>query len=256
MLVPNFIRAHYDELNQCYITLLEIGGSHAHRLKPLIDHLGLLTLIITDLDTLDKTGGVSVQPAKGAGQKTNNVTLKTWVPKLDDVDELMRADGTTKTLHEDEDPLFAVRAAYQIPLCLTFPGIVEPEVAYPYTFEDALAFENLRIFAKMDGTGLVGKFRDAIANGGGAIAIGERMYRALKNGKKAEFALDVMEVENFDAIAVPRYIAEGLEWLLAQLKKKQVEVLPLIKEAPPEAMVGANPPTEEYVVIGTEEAKA
>lgn len=32
MLVPNFIRAHYDELNQCYITLLEIGGSHAHRL--------------------------------------------------------------------------------------------------------------------------------------------------------------------------------------------------------------------------------
>jgi hypothetical protein len=82
------------------------------------------------------------------------------------------------------------------------------------------------------------------------------MYRALKNGKKAEFALDVMEVENFDAIAVPRYIAEGLEWLLAQLKKKQVEVLPLIKEAPPEAMVGANPPTEEYVVIGTEEAKA
>ena len=40
MLVPNFICAHYDELNQCYITLLEIGGSHAHRLKPLIDHPG------------------------------------------------------------------------------------------------------------------------------------------------------------------------------------------------------------------------
>lgn len=32
MLVPNVIRAHYDELNQCYITLVEIGGSHAHRL--------------------------------------------------------------------------------------------------------------------------------------------------------------------------------------------------------------------------------
>jgi hypothetical protein len=58
-------------------TLLEIGGSHAHRLKPLIDHLGLLTLIITDLDTLDRPGGASVQPSKGAGQKTNNATLKT-----------------------------------------------------------------------------------------------------------------------------------------------------------------------------------
>ncbi|SCX31845.1 AAA family ATPase [Agrobacterium rosae] len=230
MLVPNFIRAHYDELNQCYITLLEIGGSHAHRLKPLIDHLGLLTLIITDLDTLAETGGASVQPAKGAGQKTNNATLKTWVPRLDDVDDLMRADCGVKTLREDSDPLFAVRAAYQIPLGVTSPGIVGPEVAYPYTFEDALVFENLSFFSEFAGTGLVRKFRDAITDGGGAAAIGERMYLALKSGKKAEFALDVMEVENFDDIIVPSYIAEGLEWLLAQLKKKQVEILPQIKE--------------------------
>ena len=230
MLVPNFIRAHYDELKQCYITLLEIGGSHAHRLKPLIDHLGLLTLIITDLDTLAETGGASVQPAKGAGQKTNNATLKTWVPRLDDVDDLMRADCGAKTLREDSDPLFAVRAAYQIPLGVTSPGIVGPEVAYPYTFEDALVFENLSFFSEFEGTGLVRKFRDAITDGGGAAAIGERMYLALKNGKKAEFALDVMEVENFDDIIVPRYIAEGLEWLLAQLKKKQVEILPQVKE--------------------------
>ncbi len=205
----------------------------------------MLTLIITDLDTLDKTGGASVQPAKGAGQKTNNATLKTWVPKLDDVDELMRADGATKTLHEDDDPLFAVRAAYQIPMGLTSPGIIGPEVAYPYTFEDALAFDNLSFFAELDGTGLVRKFRDAIADGGGAAAIGGKMYLALKNGKKAEFALDVMEVENFDTIVVPHYIAEGLEWLLAQLKKKQVEILPLAKEVPPEEEVEANPPVGE-----------
>ncbi len=238
MLVPNFIRAHYDELNQCYITLLEIGGSHAHRLKPLIDHLGLLTLIITDLDTLAETGGASVQPAKGAGQKTNNATLKTWVPGFDDVDQLMSADGAAKTLREDADPLFAVRAAFQMPIGVTTTGVVGPEVAYPYTFEDALAFENLGIFSALAGTGLVRKFRDAITAGGGAAAVGEQMYLALKNGKKAEFALDVLEVEKFDEIVVPRYIAEGLEWLLSQLKKKQVEILPQIKEEPPE-------PTEE-----------
>jgi predicted ATP-dependent endonuclease of OLD family len=254
MLVPNFIRAHYDELNQCYITLLEIGGSHAHRLKPLIDHLGLLTLIITDLDTLDGTAGASVQPAKGAGQKTNNATLKSWVPKLDDVDELMRANGGAKTLHEDDDPLFAVRAAYQIPLGLTSPGIVGPEVAYPYTFEDALAFENLSFFAKLDGTGLIRKFRDAIVDGGGTAVIGAKMYRALKNSKKAEFALDVMEVENFDQIVVPRYIAEGLEWLLTQLKKKQLEILPLVNEAPPHEGSDVNSPIEEHIVAEVEGA--
>lgn len=256
MLVPNFIRAHYDELNQCYITLLEIGGSHAHRLKPLIDHLGLLTLIITDLDTLDRTGGASVQPSKGAGQKTNNATLKTWVPRLDDVDELMRADGAEKTLHEDDDPLFAVRVAYQIPLGVTSPGIMGPEVAYPYTFEDALAFENLTLFSELFGTGLIRKFRDAIEAGGGAAAIGEKMYLALKNGKKAEFALDVMEVENFDTIVVPRYIAEGLEWLLAQLKKKQMEVLPLAKESPPQEEIELAPSVEKQVVTKVEGADA
>ena len=136
--------------------------------------------------------------------------------------------------------------------------VILDELGYlnPYTFEDALAFDNLSFFVELDGTGLIRKFRDAIADGGGATAIGGKMYLALKNGKKAEFALDVMEVENFDTIVVPRYIAEGLEWLLAQLKKKQVEILPLVKEAPPEEEVEANPPVEEHVVVEIEGADA
>jgi predicted ATP-dependent endonuclease of OLD family len=226
MLVPNFIRAHYDKLNQCYITLLEIGGSHAHRLKPLVDHLGLLTLIITDLDTLDAADGASVQPSKGAGQKSNNATLRTWVPGFDDVDALMDAEAKAKTLRVDGDPLFAVRAAYQTPLSVKGPGVEESETAYPYTFEDALVFENLALFSALEGTGLVRKFRNAITTGGSVTAIGKRMYDALKSGKKAEFALEVLEIESFDDIVVPSYIAEGLQWLLNELKKKQVEILP------------------------------
>lgn len=235
MLVPNFIRAHYDELNQCYITLLEIGGSHAHRLRPLIEHLGLLTLVVTDLDTLTETGGASAQPAKGTGQKTNNATLKTWIPAMDDVDALIDADDKAKTRRFDGDPLFAVRVAYQVPVEVTPPGAVGPETAFPYTFEDALAFENIAFFAVLDGTGLVRKFREAIKAGGGGATIGGRMYQALKEGKKAEFALDVLEAEGFDDLAVPRYIAEGLAWLLAQLKKKQAEILPEIELVEPNA---------------------
>jgi predicted ATP-dependent endonuclease of OLD family len=226
ILIPNFIREHFGDLNQCYITLLEIGGSHAHRLKPLIEHLGLLTLIITDLDTLDSTSGASVQPAKGSNQKTNNTTLKTWVPRIIDVDALMDADTTAKTLLVDGDPLFKVRVAYQTPLAVKVPGADKSEIAYPYTFEDALAFENLTLFSTLGGAGLAGKFCDAIKAGGGVTAIGKRMYDALKKGKKAEFALDVLEVEQFDRIVIPGYIAEGLKWLLSQLKKKQAEILP------------------------------
>ncbi|SMR76651.1 MULTISPECIES: AAA family ATPase [Stenotrophomonas] len=235
MLIPNFIRVHYDELNQCYVTLLEIGGSHAHKLRPLIEHLGLLTLVITDLDTLTGTGGNSVQPAKGTGQKTNNATLKTWIPAMDDADALIDADDDVKTRHFEGDLLFAVRVAYQMPVEVAPPGAADPDTAVPYTFEDALAFENIAFFAAFEGTGLVRKFREAIKAGGGAAAIGSRMYQALKDGKKAEFALDLLEDPGFDGLVVPRYIAEGLEWLLAQLKKKQAEILPEIKLSEPNA---------------------
>ena len=227
MLLPNFIREHYGELNQCYITLLEIGGSHAHRLKPLIDHLGLLTLIVTDLDALNGSNGASAPPARGAGQKTGNATLKTWLPGLENVDEMLNALPGNKVLQADGDPLFAVRVAYQFAVQVMPPGSTVLETAYPYTFEDALVFENLALFSTLQGTGLVRKFSEAISSGGGASAIGHRMFDALRNGKKAEFALDVLEMENFKTVAVPRYIAEGLQWLLEQLRRKRVEILPL-----------------------------
>jgi predicted ATP-dependent endonuclease of OLD family len=235
MLIPNFIRAHYGELNQCYVTLLEIGGSHAHRLRPLIEHLGLLTLVVTDLDTLTGTGGASVQPAKGTGQVTNNATLKTWIPAMEDVDALLDADEEAKIQRFEGDPLFAVRVAYQVPVQVPPQGAAGHETAFPYTFEDALAFENIEFFGALGGTGLARKFKEAIQANGGAAAIGGRMYQALKEGKKAEFALDVLEAEGFDNLIVPRYIAEGLEWLLAQLRKKQAEILPEIELVEPKA---------------------
>ncbi|WP_226858514.1 hypothetical protein [Diaphorobacter aerolatus] len=126
---------------------------------------------------------------------------------------------------DTSDTLFAVRAVYQIPVEVTMPGAAAKETAYPYTFEDALVFENVDFFAAFAGPGLSAKFRKAIAKGGGVTAIGASMYTALNNGKKAEFALDVLMADNFNDLKVPRYIAEGLEWLLEQMKKKQVEIL-------------------------------
>jgi len=225
MLLPNLIRNNYERLNQSYVTLLEIGGSHAHRLKPLIDCLGLLTLIITDLDSVDATGS-SVQPQKGADQTTNNDTLKTWVPKLPNVDALMDADEKAKISENSDDQLFAVRAAYQTPVQVQLFGALKTETAQPYTFEDALALENIEFFAKLEGGGLVRKFREAILKGGDTRTVGKDMFDALRNGKKAEFALEVIDAKDFDKIKVPSYIAEGLEWLQSRLEKKQVDILP------------------------------
>jgi len=43
ILVPYFVRSNpeFRELSESYITWLEIGGSHAHRLRDLIESLGL-----------------------------------------------------------------------------------------------------------------------------------------------------------------------------------------------------------------------
>jgi len=82
ILVPHFVRARqeFEFLRRCCVTWLEIGGSHAHRLKSLIEHLGLNTLIITDIDAKDAAGR-SVPPSRGGGLQARNETLKTWVPK-------------------------------------------------------------------------------------------------------------------------------------------------------------------------------
>ncbi|MGC7556513.1 ATP-dependent endonuclease, partial [Pandoraea pneumonica] len=96
-----------------------------------------------DLDSVTATGGSSVQPTLGADQKTNNATLKKWVPALNDVDALIDATPEAKTITDSGDPMFAVRVAYQIPVEVTMPGANAKEIAYPYTFEDALVFENV-----------------------------------------------------------------------------------------------------------------
>lgn len=224
MLVPNFIRLHYEDLNQCYISLLEIGGSHAHRLRPLLQELCLTTLIVTDLDSLDSGTSKSVQPAPNSAQITNNTTLKDWIPQLSDIDALWSATTDKKIV--EHDPLFQVRVAYQTPIKALVPSTKKEEDAFPYTFEDALAFENLEFFSQLGGSGLVKKFREAIQHEKSMDAIGQKLYEALKEGKKAEFALDVLDAENFASLTVPLYIAQGLEWLQEHLRKKQAEILP------------------------------
>lgn len=219
MLVPHFIRNKYKFLNQCYISLLEIGGSHAHRLRPLIEELGLLTLIITDLDAGSETTGAAEPPAYGMKQVTNNTTLKKWVPALSTIDELLAAEDFSKIL--DKDPLFAVRAAYQIAVKARLPGKKERQEALPNTFEDALVLENLGLFSQLDGKGLVRKFRDAISNSPDIATLGARILEDLKAGSKAEFALDVLGLETFESLKVPSYIDEGLNWLENRLRKRK-----------------------------------
>lgn len=228
MLVPNFIRGRFEFLTQCYITILEINGSHAHRLRKLIEKLGLLTLVVTDLDAGQPNDGKNpaAQPKRKSGQKTNNSSLKTWAPKLDDVDDLYAASPEKKILSGDQ--LFAVRVAYQTPVQILKDDGTTTEEALPSTFEDALVFENIPFFQALQKHGLVRKFGDTVIKTKGAEAIGKELFDALRVGDKAEFSLDVIASADFENLKCPAYIGEGLTWLEERLKAKQVEVLPAL----------------------------
>jgi predicted ATP-dependent endonuclease of OLD family len=223
ILVPQFVRNGFPQLTQCYLTLLEIGGSHAHRLRPLIEYLGIPTLVITDLDAAVSPAGAAVCPARGKGQVTRNATLKQWLPKMNLLDELFDATNDEKTLKYDD--FFSLRVAYQCPLQVKLNNESASMEAFPNTFEDALTYNNLKVFREMDGAGETKKMRDAIAKSETVEALGKSMFSILEKLKKAEFALDLLELDQEPwPIAPPSYIREGLTWLQEQLQKKQQEL--------------------------------
>lgn len=219
MLIPHFIKNHHEVLDSCYITILEIGGSHAHRLKPLIEKLGLATLIITDIDaqeidsikTIDAANPKykKVKPRKGVNQITNNDTLKNWNPKLIKLDELLDLDKSKKVLLDNP-----IRVAYQMEIDFSGTKI------YPYTFEDALVLENIEKFKSITATsGLLKKMAQA-AMEDDVNNSAQKAYEAINSvgAKKAEFALDVLYFEDPEKLYVPTYIKEGLDWLENVLK--------------------------------------
>ena len=207
MLVPHFIRNHYPELERSYISLLEIGGSHAHTLRPLIQALGIPTLVVTDLDSIkaDTTG--KARPAVGQNLRTGNDTLKNWAPRKTALDEVLAATSQEKIADEG-----LVRVAYP---CLTkVQYLSEQEDALPYTFEDALVLENLTMFKAMtDSKGLIKKMTNAVDNATLDEAC-QAMFDALdKNAKKAEMALELLYTTEPNLLKPPAYIKEGLDWL-------------------------------------------
>jgi predicted ATP-dependent endonuclease of OLD family len=219
ILVPHFVREcdQYAYLRRCYITWLEIGGSHAHRLRPLLERLGLNTLIITDLDAKDTTRA-AVRPVRGTSLTTRNETLKTWVPAAKDLDTLL--DKRPEEIVLDDPSGYGIRVAYQQPIAAKFKTEEEKE-ALANTFEDALVYENLALFQKMEGTGLMGRIHKSLNEATDLDDLAERMLDDLKNGDKAEFTMDLLDSDEIDNMKVPAYIDSGLLWLAAQLKRKE-----------------------------------
>jgi predicted ATP-dependent endonuclease of OLD family len=222
MLIPHFIRAKFSKLDQSYISLLEIGGAHAHRLRPLLETLGLLTLIITDLDSVQPTKTSKAFPERGKKYRTGNTTLKEWVPNRESLDDLLDLPNDAK---ETADHL--ARVAYQCPITLKYKEEEAEKEAIPYTFEDSLALSNMALFRGYDDPiGLLKKLKTALEKDTLEEAR-KTMFESLEKGSKAEMALELLYLTKPNDIEPPVYIAEGLKWLEDSLDARTCDTIPI-----------------------------
>jgi predicted ATP-dependent endonuclease of OLD family len=224
ILLPHFVEQidAFEYLRSCYITWLEVGGSHAHRFKSLVEALGLTTLIVTDLDAKNPKTNMVVTPVLGKGLEARNETLRTWAPKQTAVDALMKLNEKDKALVYPNG--YAVRAAYQTEAKLKI-GTTDVNV-HANTFEDALFYRNFDFFKGRKATGLAGKFQKIAEDTKDAVGLAEKVALAIGDGDKAEFALDLLFSDDVEKLSVPAYIEHGLLWLKEQLERKEADLAP------------------------------
>ncbi len=211
LLVPEFISNSFPDLSKRYISMLEVNGAHTHKYRALVEKLGITTLVLTDLDSVDDNGK-SCFPQRNSDQKSNNDTLKIWHPQKEMLDELVDLPKTEHMTTSEGAPLYV---AFQKPT-----QISEKEVL-SRTFEDALILANFdqEYFQEKS------KLETAkSAHEDGSESLSESLYKYVQGLKKGDFAFDCLfhladkESNSFNP---PEYMSDGFKWLTAQLSPKE-----------------------------------
>jgi predicted ATP-dependent endonuclease of OLD family len=220
MFLPRFILDHFPHIRSSYVEYLEIGGAHAHRLRPLLEMLAIPTLVITDVDAVELLPSVTTNnkvikrwksaipdPSPARAQKTSNETLKTWLSRGESITELMALGP-----HEKVATGGVTRFAFQTGIAL--PGKVG---AYPRTFEDSLILTNRDLFAdstwKGAGEPFAAQVRQARTTNDFS-SLEPSLYELLGKANKGDLAADILwSLPEGAELMPPAYIREGLEWL-------------------------------------------
>ena len=190
LLLPEIIRK-YDEgtgvtiskLGSQYISIMEVGGAHAHLFFNLLDFLNLRTLVITDLDTVDANNNRKKCKVSD-GTHSSNACINNWFTSNGETNptkEMLIGKNKNDKITGNR------RLAFQIPH-------VE-EDACGRSFEDAFMLANPN---KFEIIGATHSEREE-----------ETWVKATKVNK-TEFAMKY-GISDTDW-TTPRYIEEGLRW--------------------------------------------
>lgn len=226
------------KLGSQYITIMEVGGAYAQLFIPLLEFLGMRSLIITDLDATKRNAKKKLEACLvHEGETTSNSCIKHWFnkhqvaatvtevptqePATTPVAEMQvapavpvmaSAEAAAAESADDEEevadgatlfPLSTALAADNTAKtlgCLRLAYQVPEALDRPCgrTFEDAFILANQSLF------GITGATNDALAKAA--------QDKAAKQ-KKSKFAL-TYAIKKTDWVT-PRYIEEGMRWLAA-----------------------------------------
>lgn len=176
--------AQLAKLSSQYLTIIEVGGAHAHIFFDLLAFLEVRTLIISDLDSIRDADKKACEVH--LGDRTSNACLKAW---FSNENPLALTGLLAKT--ENDKIKGTSRIAFQCPEVDAGPC--------GRTFEDAFMLANAAKF------GLTGTKE--------ALEISARAQAG--SLKKSDFALEYAVVES--NWTTPKYLSDGLRWLAGHL---------------------------------------
>jgi predicted ATP-dependent endonuclease of OLD family len=218
MLIPFFIDRDFPALSSRYLSFLDIGGSHAHRLRPLVERLGIPTVVITDIDPVRVTKGPDGKTTRKAEAITDqtalecgNDTLTMWHPKATSLTAFSRLSGPDQVWSNDRGG--KVRFAWQMPVPSGGP--------WPSSFEDAFILTNLEWFKDQTGEkGSLGSAVRTVQQNPDPAGLNVALHELLRGSfKKGDFAASIFEALCAGKpLQCPGYISDALAWLQEELE--------------------------------------
>ena len=255
LLMPVMIEQAAKGLRSACICILEVGGAFGHRFRSLIEFLGIITLVVTDIDSValveagtdpDEDEDEAFElPAEGDGEPvrrygkaclpgvdgaaTSNQTLIKWLPGKQQIQELFEATVDQK-IFAPEGSGYSVRVAYQVRTNVQWAG--QESNLCGRTLEEAFGLENAEWCQAEARKSLGLRLRPIPAS---PSELAERLHRRVK-GKgfdKTRFALGVLTEDPTWAVLL--YIREGLVWLQNQVDIEIAPAAGVVAEEPEEA---------------------
>ncbi|GAA1749122.1 ATP-dependent nuclease [Streptomonospora arabica] len=215
LLLPRMIDSHTPRLTaleRAHVSILEVSGSHAFRFRSLVEFLGLPTLIITDLDSVNGPKG-AVCRTDEPGARTCNPTLKRWLPRKVDIEKLLDIPEEDKV--QVEDPQASVRVTYQTREPCMWQESTQSVAGR--TFEEAFLLENLQWALERADELPLGLSADLTL---AEVLDAVHEFARRPRGGKTNFALTLVDLDDW---RTPGYIKRGLEWLDGRLSTEAAQ---------------------------------